>query len=95
MRRPINKIASAKAKRPAEPGRFELIQQPPDQMGQLRFSVKTKVRRIDCTRSAAMKCKDRPKIKSAGNGYSVKFDSQVLTVSPSFSNAPCHRAGVQ
>jgi len=38
MRRPINKIAFVKTKRPAEPGRFELI----NQMSQLRLSVKTK-----------------------------------------------------
>jgi len=30
------------------------------------------------TRSAAMKCKDRPKIKSAGNGYSFKLDSHEI-----------------
>ena len=37
------------------------------------------------TRSAAMKCKDGSKIRSDGNSYSFKFDSQKVTASPSFS----------
>jgi len=32
--------------------------------------------------SSVIKCSDRPKIRSAGNGYRFKFDSQELTVSP-------------